>query len=96
MLALRSRSEGFARVAVRDRPTKAAFLYGAAEALRESTKSPLPDADGADYRYEVKMARSRMDGVIFAEAWNRGRSASLEDVLATIEDSVDRQELAEP
>lgn len=77
--------EGFARIVARGRPDAAAFLFGSAEALRESIRSPLPDADRTDYGRDVERARDNLDERAFAAAWARGRAASPNEAVATID-----------
>jgi predicted ATPase/DNA-binding SARP family transcriptional activator/DNA-binding CsgD family transcriptional regulator len=61
--------------------TRAARLYGAAEALRETIGAPLPPVDRPDYDRSVAAARSRLDEAAFAAAWAEGRAMPLETAV---------------
>lgn len=60
----------------------AARLWGAAEALRDTTGSPLPPVFRADYERSVAAARTQLGEKTFAAAWAEGRSMTPEQVLA--------------
>jgi len=59
----------------------AARLWGAAEALREGTGTPIPPAYRADYEHSVASARTQLGEQAFATAWAEGRSMTLDQVL---------------
>jgi predicted ATPase len=60
---------------------EAAKLFGAAEALRESLKTPLPPAEKETYEMRVLETRRKLDGSAFAVAWSWGRAMTLEEAL---------------
>jgi predicted ATPase/DNA-binding CsgD family transcriptional regulator len=75
--------EGLAGVACDQRqPRRAAFLFGAAEALREAIGAQRPSAILADYVRDVASTRAQLEEKAFADAWALGRSATLEQVTA--------------
>ncbi len=75
--------EGLAvAVAAQGNHVWAAHLWGAAEALREALRTPLPPIEQASYRRAVAAARTGLGEHAFATAWARGRSLSPEQALA--------------
>lgn len=81
-LAIAECFEGFAALAsLAGRPRRAARLYGAAEALRETTGVKLADpADRAERDRQVEEIRKRLGPRTFAAEWSAGRGMSTEDV----------------
>ena len=76
--------EGLACVAVSTaQPAAAARLLAAAAALRERTGAPVMIADRGYYEQIVQEARAHLSEETFAAAWNEGRTAPLEDIVAT-------------
>ena len=65
----------------RNAPREAARLFGAAEALRELLKTPLPPSEREPYEQRVVDARMKLDGTAFAMAWSLGRSMNLEEAV---------------
>jgi DNA-binding CsgD family transcriptional regulator/tetratricopeptide (TPR) repeat protein len=65
----------------------AARLWGAAESLRERCGIPLYPLDRVDYEPAVAAARTHLGEQAFADAWAEGRTMTLEQVLATLEQS---------
>ena len=63
-------------------PVRAARLFGAAEALRESVCVPLPRVHCADYERDVAAARTQLDEATFAVAWAAGQAMTLEQAIA--------------
>ena len=61
---------------------RAARLYGAAEALREVTRSPLALFDSPAYVRGVAEARAKLDEAVFAADWAAGRTMALEQIIA--------------
>ncbi len=59
----------------------AAWLYGAAETLREATGSVMHAAYRAGYERRVAAARAYSNDGAWEEAWRRGRAAPLEQVV---------------
>jgi predicted ATPase/DNA-binding CsgD family transcriptional regulator len=75
-LAIAECLEGFAALAsVAGRPRRGARLYGAAEALRETTGAELLDrADSAERERQVQQIRKRLGVQTFAAEWAAGRA----------------------
>jgi tetratricopeptide (TPR) repeat protein len=63
-------------------PEQAARLFGAVEALLESTGTHLVPTDRAEYDRNVAMARSQLEDTVFTAAWVEGRSLPLDEVIA--------------
>ena len=67
--------EGLAELAAPEgEPVWAARLWGAAEALRETSRTPLPPVYRANYDRAVITARVQLGEQAFATAWAQGRS----------------------
>jgi ATP/maltotriose-dependent transcriptional regulator MalT len=78
--------EGLADVlAAQGELTRAAQLWGAAEALRQEIAVPLHPVDRARYEQAVATARAQLGEKAFAAAWAQGRTMPLEQVLAAQE-----------
>ena len=81
---LASGLEGLAGlVGVQGERVWAAQLWGAAEALRAVIGVPLPPAERAAYEQAVVTARHRLGERLFARAWAKGRTMSVEQVLSS-------------
>jgi predicted ATPase/DNA-binding XRE family transcriptional regulator len=63
------------------RGQRAACLWGAAEALRESMGVPLRPADIPDYESRVGAARSQIDTPAWDSAWAAGRAMGMEQAI---------------
>jgi len=75
--------EGLADVvAAKGEPTRAAQIWGAAEALRETMGAPLPPVWRTDYERSVAAARLFLGENAFSAAWTQGRTMPLEQILA--------------
>jgi predicted ATPase/class 3 adenylate cyclase/tetratricopeptide (TPR) repeat protein len=75
--------EGLAEVAwARGQPERAARLLGAAEALREAIRAPLPPADHAEHERLVATVRAGLDPATFRAAWAAGRAQSVAEAIA--------------
>jgi tetratricopeptide (TPR) repeat protein len=68
--------------AAEGRPERAVQLLGAAEGLREGAGAPLPPANRDRFDCTVASARAALGEQPCARAWARGRSMSLEQVVA--------------
>jgi predicted ATPase/DNA-binding XRE family transcriptional regulator len=55
-------------------PEQAATLWGAANALRQATGTPVPRPEFAEYEAAVASARAAMGHDAFAESWAKGSS----------------------
>jgi len=62
-------------------PEEAARLYGAAEAVREMTGTPLEPVMRLYYEREIEAVRAQLDERSFREAWAQGRAMRLEEAL---------------
>jgi len=63
-------------------PEQAAQLLGAGEALREASNSSLPPLRRAEYERTVEGIRAQLDEATFAAARAKGRTMTLDAVLA--------------
>ena len=81
--------EGLASVNAASSPTSPAFasraaqLWGAAEAMRETVGAPLPPVERASYLRALDTARAALGQEALARAWAKGRGMSPEQALAT-------------
>ena len=69
-------------VAARGDATWAARLWGSAEALRETTGTPVWPKERARYESMVAAAREQLGERAFTAAWAEGRTMTLEQVLS--------------
>ncbi len=60
---------------------RAARLFGVAEAMRETLKSPTPSSERAAYDQSVAALRALLGEEAFAAAWAQGRSMTLEEAI---------------
>jgi len=74
--------EAFARLSAPVDPERAARLWGAAEALRESLGLPLPPNEREDYDRHRTAAREALGEEAFAGAWAEGRTMTPEQATA--------------
>ena len=83
---LTSGLEGLAAtVAAQGKHVWATRLWGAAEALREALRMPLPAVDRAPYHQAVEALRAQLGEHAFAATWVEGRTLSPEQALVTPE-----------
>jgi DNA-binding CsgD family transcriptional regulator/tetratricopeptide (TPR) repeat protein len=61
----------------------AAQLWGAADALRETIRVPIPLNERADYERSLATARTRLGERDFAAAWEAGRAMTPEQVITS-------------
>lgn len=61
---------------------RAAHLFGAAEALRESINLPVSQDEQGQYEQNVAVARAALSQSAFAAAWNAGRAMTWEQAVA--------------
>lgn len=74
--------EGLAGLAaLQGEAKRAARLLGAAEALREAIRVPLPPVYRAEHESHVSAARSGLNPETFVAAWNEGRTMTLEQAV---------------
>jgi hypothetical protein len=62
-------------------PERAARLWGAAEALRDSLGLPLPPNEHPEYDRSLAAVREALGQETFARAWAAGRAMTLEAVF---------------
>jgi non-specific serine/threonine protein kinase len=75
--------EGLAGMATGQRqPRRAARLFGAAEALRETIGAQQPAGAREEYVRDVEATRAQLDDRAFSAAWATGRSLRLEQAMA--------------
>jgi len=75
--------EGLAGVwGARGDGARAARLFGAAEALREASGSPLDAAERVGHDRDVAVARATLDAAAFTAAWAAGCARPLEETIA--------------
>jgi predicted ATPase/class 3 adenylate cyclase/DNA-binding CsgD family transcriptional regulator len=74
--------EWAAAVALQGKLIRAAQLWGAAEALRETLGMPLMPAGRAAYEQAIARVRTQLEERTFVDAWARGRRMKLEEILA--------------
>jgi len=75
--------EGLAAVsAARGRTTQAAYLFGAAEALRDVVGAPLAAVDRAIYDPAVAATRAALPAAALTAAWSSGRALSPAEAIA--------------
>ena len=73
--------EAFARLTVTtQQPKRAARLWGAAEAMRQATGSPISPIEQAEYDHNLDIIREALGAEAFAAAWEEGRAMTLEQV----------------
>jgi len=69
-------------VSAQGRSGQAARLAGAAEALRELVRKPIPPADRAEYETLMLNLRAALGDEVFAAVWAEGRALSLDEAVA--------------
>jgi hypothetical protein len=62
--------------------TRAARLWGAAEALREAAGTAMWAADQAEYERQRAALEAKMDAIALANAWSAGRELPPEQAIA--------------
>ena len=63
---------------------KAARMFGAASAVRESSASNMEPKEQAEYGRELAKLRARLDGESLNAAWAHGRAQSLEQAIQSV------------
>lgn len=69
-------------VLVNNRPEKAVQIFGAADALRKTTNSPLPLSNRATYQKNLDILQQKLDSSRFDLAWAIGRTMPIRLVIA--------------
>jgi predicted ATPase/class 3 adenylate cyclase/Tfp pilus assembly protein PilF len=73
--------EGLAGLAAQSQPTRAARLFGAVEALRESIHVPIRLSDRTEHEQRVAAVRARLSPDEFSTAWLQGRAMPLDRAI---------------
>ena len=74
--------ESFAAIAItEEEPRRALKLFGAAEALRERSNSPMTDFERVEYNQMVAHVRSLLDEAESNLLWMEGRSMTTEQAI---------------
>ncbi len=74
--------EGYASLKLKqEQPVKAARLFGAAQAIRESGIDHPPPSERMHYQMDVTATRAALDKNVFAAEWQVGREMSLQEVV---------------
>ncbi|MBI3461405.1 tetratricopeptide repeat protein [Candidatus Acetothermia bacterium] len=74
--------ERLAQVAcVQGQLERAARLFGAATAVRETIGAPVPPCDHEDYERDIAAVRAGLGDTKFAKAWEGGRAMTLEQAI---------------
>ena len=77
-------TERLAWIVADDVPDKAALLLGAAQALREQIKTPLPARDRDEYERSVRSIQERLGPAAFDAARQDGRALDAETAVRTV------------
>jgi DNA-binding CsgD family transcriptional regulator/Tfp pilus assembly protein PilF len=84
MLLIATCLEGRASMATQEGQfIQAAHLWGAAEALRENIRIPLPRVARPEYEQAVALARTRLGEKAFTSVWREGRAMNPERAFAS-------------
>ena len=76
----------------RGQPERAARLFGAAVALRETVGAPLAANERADQERYVALVRVALGDEAFTTAWEAGRGLSLDGAIVEALETVDQVE----
>ena len=68
--------------AAQSQARRAAKLLGAAETLRETTRSAMNDAEREEYDRTVAAVRDQLDATTFEMAWATGRALAPAEAVA--------------
>ena len=80
--AIAHEMESFAAIAItEEEPQRALKLFGAAEALRERSNSPMTDFERAEYHQMVAHVRSLLNKTDADLLWAEGRSMKMEQAI---------------
>jgi hypothetical protein len=75
--------DGLAQIAAAEgRPERAARLFGAADAITNSTGEAVPLANRAEYAQIAEGVRDSLGKEAFEAAWDEGQAMSLEEAVA--------------
>jgi len=74
--------EGLAGLASSENAERAAWLFGAAEAIRAAIGAPLPPVDRPAHERDVAAIRAQLAEAAFAAAWAEGRAMPLAQVVS--------------
>jgi ATP/maltotriose-dependent transcriptional regulator MalT len=77
---------GFGKIAIEEGQSKrAAHLFGAAESWFDLSKAMLNPAEKVDYQRAMEKMHADLSDAVFLAAWSRGKTMTLEQVLAAQE-----------
>lgn len=80
--AIAHQLECFGFLAIADEePQRAAKLFGASEALREKTQSPMADNERVEHDQSVAQLRSMLSETEFNMLWAEGKSMTMEQAI---------------
>lgn len=74
----------YGSICVAEDPKFAAFIWGAAERLREEIGVPLQKVARAALEKSLTLARERLSASELDAEWNRGREAGFESVIVAV------------
>jgi predicted ATPase/DNA-binding XRE family transcriptional regulator len=66
---------------MKNQPEKATRMFGAADALRERTNSPMPLPNTSAYQKNISVLQQQLDRSRFEAAWKQGRLMTMEQVI---------------
>jgi predicted ATPase/DNA-binding CsgD family transcriptional regulator len=69
-------------------PRQAAWLWGAAHALREAIGAPMYPVYRASFEQAIAQAHAQLDGQAWRQAWAEGRLMTSEQALAALEQAM--------
>ena len=67
--------------AAKGQPPKAAWIFGAAEALREASGVPLSPVERRDHDQQAAALRAALGEAAFTAAWAEGRAMPLQEAM---------------
>jgi hypothetical protein len=70
---------------VRHRPSEAAFLFGAADMLREELDTPIDPLNAERLQRDLQLTKDALSAEEFAKAWDAGRRSGMKGALERVE-----------
>jgi hypothetical protein len=67
---------------MKNQTEKAIRIFGAADALRKRTNSPMPLPNSPAYQKNISVLRQQIDRSKFEEIWAAGRAMTMEQAVA--------------
>jgi hypothetical protein len=74
--------EGLAGVLAAREPDRAARLFGAAQSVREATRTTEPPDDREEYERDIAVVRATLGERDFARSWEEGRAMTPNRAIA--------------